>query len=84
MSLLVDHRCNHVAKFYVRVRSVRRGLKHFLTSSFGVSNQLKLYFYMFSTLSVLASFDWRRDKRAPISLTSLSRKLTSKFVTFFP
>ena len=28
--------------------------------------------------------DWRRDKRALISLTSLSRKLTSKFVTFFP
>ena len=29
-------------------------------------------------------YDWRRDKRALISLTSLSRKLTSKFVTFFP
>ena len=37
MSLLADHRfpITHVAKFYVRVRSIRRGLEH-TTSSFDV------------------------------------------------
>ena len=39
---------------------------------------------VFLETSSKSIYDWRRDKRALISLTSLSRKLTSKFVTFFP